>query len=248
MSNTILDTATVATPDADTTVPEKPVKPKRVFKNGRSFQSRLVTKRIVRAREVITNIQNNDELAAKFAEKGFDAERLTQGLALQAAADAAYNVRPQAMSTQQAATGELERAAQAVRRAFFDFRLVGRGHFKNASARKALGLDNPRPHDLEIIMAQARASFTAALDMPEYRAELAAYKYTPARLQAMLAEVDTLYALVAQAQETRSAAQRATQTRDAAVQAMDDWMRNLYVAARLVTRGRPDLKASVGLS
>ena len=241
------DTNTLAATDAAVTFTADEVIGTPAKKRVRYFQKFPAGERIIMARELLTTVQNNAELTAWFAAHGYDAGRLAEGVALQAAAEAAHLVRPQLQSSQLSATDNLSVAAQRVRRAFFDLRLVGRTHFKDAPARQALSLNTPRPRNLEAVILNARATYTAALEMPEYAAALEAYQYTPERLQSLLAEAEALYTLIAQANETRGASQRATRERVQTIAALDSWMSGFRIAARIIAREHRELAAGLGL-
>lgn len=241
------DTQTLATTDAAVTFSAESVIGTPAKKRVRHYNDLTTGERIVMAREMLTTVQNNVELATWFAGHGYDADRIAEGVALQAAAETAHLVRPQLQSSQLSATDNLSAAAQRVRRAFFDLRLVARTHFKDAPARQALSLNTLRPRNLEAVILNARATYTAALEMPEYAAALEAYQYTPERLQSLLAEAEALYTFIAQANDTRGASQRATRERVQTLAALDEWMRGFRIAARIIAREHRELAAGFGL-
>ena len=227
--------------------PETETKPKREFAQPRANQSREMAERLVQVRTNITNVQADEELAAVLAARGMDAAQLARGLELQAAAATAYDLRQQAMGAQQAATGALEMAVTEAVTAYTEFRAMARLALKTSAARTALGLNSEIPLDTEQFMSQARAGYAAALENAEYLEALTAYGYAVERIRGLLTQIEMLYAPLAAANQAKSGALRATQVRNEAFAAMDDWYVRFKTIARFAMRGRPDLKARLGL-
>ena len=227
--------------------PETETKPKREFAQPRANQSREMAERLVQLRTNITNVQADEELAAVLAARGMDAVQLARGLELQAAAATAYDLRQQAMGAQQAATGAFEMANSQAETEYAEYRTMARLALKAPAARVALGLNGDIPQDTEQFMSHARASYTAALENAEYLDALSVYNYSVERVRGLLTQIEMLYAPLAAANQAKSEALRATQVRNEAFAAMDDWYVRFKTIARFAMRGRPDLKARLGL-
>ena len=217
--------------------------PKRI----RRDQDQQLADDITAARQTITTVQSDAELSAFLAPRGYDNDKLAEGLVLQQAAQDAFNGRQQAMGTQKQATAALTGAEAAARHAYGDFRDTARAIFKDSGTRNGLGLTGIVSKDTQKFITAARASYEVALNTPTYQSELTKYGYPATTIQSARALLDAFLAADNAQEQAIGAAQRATQQRDEAAATLAAWISQFRAIAKVATRGRADLVQKLGL-
>lgn len=207
------------------------------------LQAIRTAQRLAAIETVLQNVTANAELAAALEARGYDATRMAQGHALRTAAQNAFVARQQAIGVQREAAAQLASVHMAARRTFVDFRITARSLLMSPADRARLDLDAMIPVDADAFLSVARSSYLNALGIPTLAAQLSAYGYTAEKLQAALAQLDTVATALHQADLARSQAQQATLARKFAERELGSWLNRFLISARLVTRNRPDLRA-----
>lgn len=214
---------------------------------ARSIQSRLVAQRIITAREQITAVQHDAELSALLETYGYTSAQLVEGMVLQTAAQNAYNARQTAIGAFQQARLSLITQTRKTLQSYHRFRRIARGLLSQAEARVALGVKGKVPRERETWLAHAQASYTTALNTPAYLDVFEAHGYTATVLQANLAEVANVVALMNQVRAQRAHAVQATETRTGALVALDVWLARFLAVTEYATHARPDLWRKVNV-
>jgi len=76
---------------------------------------------------------------------------------------------------------------------------------------------------------------------------LARYKITPEALQAAQSQVGQTFALNNVQEQEKGEAQEATQQRNAAIEALDEWLSDFKVVARIALEDTPQLLEALNL-
>ena len=212
----------------------------------RADQDQAIANLITEARLLIEKARDDAEIAPALAGRGFDAAAFAQGLALQQAAQDAFDTRQSAMNAQKKASNTADQAQAAARSAYMDFRETARVNFRDSDARGALGLTGKIPGDMEKFITTARASYKAAQSAP-YQATLATYGFPAAAIASALAALDALAEASKAQDDAISKAVKATTARDAAVEALEQWIKKFKSIASIALRPQPDQVKKLGL-
>lgn len=211
----------------------KPVQP-------RAEQDQIIANAITAARQAIETVRADAEIGGILAQRGYNEAKLTEGLQLQEAAQAAFIVRQTAMAAQKQATAALTGADTTARQTYADFRETARAIFASSADRTALGLAGSVPKDTQKFVTLARASYTNARNEP-YRSALATYGYLSETIAQALATLDAL-TITDETQNTAiGAAVQATAARDAAYKTLDAWMKQFKRIVKVALRTKPAL-------
>ena len=97
------------------------------------------------------------------------------------------------------------------------------------------------PREIEPFLAQAQATYTTALETPEYLSALAAHGYPASELEANLAQLQTLVSAISALGAASAAAKLATAQRENAVNDLETWLRRFRAVARYALRDQPEL-------
>ena len=228
--------------------PSTPPAPEPKPKAPRADQDQKIADRIADTREKILIVQADPELQALLTVRGFDPERLLQGLDLQDAAQTAFNNRQTAIGAENDANAAFAAANAKARQDNIDFRTTARKIFKKDPAAQAtLGVTGHIAADAQKFVTDARASYAAALGNAAYLTELALDGYIQTAMQSLVSGLDALQAANTAQETAQATAVRATQLRDAADKTLAEWRSRFNTAATIATRERPDLAAKLGL-
>ena len=227
--------------------PPNPTPPPATPKRTRSTQDQRLADFISATREKLLIARDDPEIAPLLAPRGFDADRLSLGLTQQQTLQTNFNNRQQALGGFSQATATFNAHFAADLRNVSDFRKTTRGLLKDPSARLALGLNGSLPRDLQKFLTAARASYTTALNTPDYLSVLAQNGYPAATLQALLDDLDALITADNAQTQAEGNAARALQQRDATASTLTTFMGQFKTAAQIALRGRPDLLQKLNL-
>jgi hypothetical protein len=202
-------------------------------------QDQAIANFINETREIIEIARDDPAIAPVLAGRGYDAEALAAGLALQQAALDAYAARQRAMTAQKQSADNITQAFAAARSTYLDFRKTARLTFaKNTHADTDLVLTAKIPTDMDKFIVAAHTAYTQA-QSEAYQAALATYGFPAETLAAALTALDAL-STASKAQETVSKdAVQATLNRDAAVKALEQWVKHFKGIASIALRPQP---------
>ncbi len=195
--------------------------------------------------QALTAARDDAEAQAILAPINYAPADLDAILALVASARTAYTAR----TTADAARGSLSTDEGAARdsadASYAAFRVVARAVFSDDDdAQTALGLHGRVPEALSRFVSHARSGYAAARDEP-YQTPLARRGYTPDRLDALTAEVESLLDADRAHTAAASRAKTATTTRDLEARAARDAFVEFRDIARRVLP--PDIRDRLGL-
>lgn len=232
------------TTDTDTTIPADTDNETTTSRpQVRYKQSLRSAERVAQLEKLLNTLTANEEMAALLASKGYNAERLAEGAILREAALQGFVTRQQALGALRDAYAASNAALQTVRAEYLDFRFAARALFKTFADRTRLDLTAPVPADATALLSLVRVVYHTSQDTPSLASELAKYGYAPQRMTELLAHTNAAAEALYGVHVARSRAQQATVQRELAVQELHKWTTRLLMAARLVSRKRPDLKA-----
>jgi hypothetical protein len=212
----------------------------------RSEQDQAIANLITEAQQLIETARDDAEIALLLAARGYNAQKLAEGLALQASAQAAFTARQTALAAQKQAAAAVTGAETTAQHTYVDFRETARAVFTSSADRTALGLLGKVPADTQKFITQARASYTTA-QTEAYQATLATYGFSAATIAAALATLDVFSDADKAHQSALGAATQATADRDAAVKELNAWVKQFTKIAGVALKNQPALAKKLGL-
>lgn len=200
------------------------------------------------AATVLTNAQEQSEITAALDAFGYDAAALQAGQTLFDAARSLYDAQIKEYGEQHAATQAFEAACQQTDKAYSAHRRLAKIAFKgNAQRQTDLHLNDRKPQVFNPWYEQARHFYTALLADTEAQTQLARYKVTSEALQTAQTQVAQTMTLKNAQEKERGEAQEATQQRNAAIEALDEWLADFKVVARIALEDSPQLLEALSL-
>jgi len=200
------------------------------------------------AATIVANAQQQPEIAAALDTYGYDTAAIQQGQTLLATARSLYDLQIKEYGEQHGATQAFEAACRQADKTYAAHRKLAKVAFKNDAQRQTnLRLNERKSQVYALWHEQARHFYTALLADPAAQTQLTRYKITPEALQAALALVDQAETLKTAQEKEKGEAQNATVQRDAALLALDDWLADFKVVARLALADTPQLLESLKL-
>jgi hypothetical protein len=191
---------------------------------------------------LLTNAQEHADIAAALDVYGYDAATLAEGQALLDTARGLYDAQIREYGEQHAATQAFVDASEAADKVYGDHRRLSKLAFKNDAQRQTdLHLDEHKPRAFSSWYQQARHFYTALLADSEAQTALARFNVTADDLSAAQAQVEGVASLNNAQEQEKGEAQAATQERDAAIEALDDWLADFRVVARIALEDDPQL-------
>lgn len=206
----------------------------------RSAQDQRIANDIAATEQMVGTLLTDATVRVPLGKRGFDTQKIQLGADLQAAADAAYGARQQAIGKQSKSTSELEEAEQEAREHYADFRETVRTEFSDRATQETLGVTGEVPRDLQTFVTSARASYTAAKD-PAVQPALADAGYPAATLDEELDSLKALLKLDEGQSKAIGDAVKATRTRNTAYRSMKGWVSKLRRRAKVAFRKEPEL-------
>lgn len=176
---------------------------------------------------------------AALGKKGFDTQKLSEGLALCDAADAKWNARQEAIAKQSNCTSLVNGLFDEARKSLSDLRETARVAFKEEAALKALGVTGDVPEDVQRFLTHARSTYTTA-KKEEYNGALARHGYATEELDRQLAALEDLRKASDAQSQVMGDAQQATRARDDAVAPVREFRKNILKIARRAFRKEPE--------
>lgn len=200
------------------------------------------------ATTILANAQGQPEIAAALEAFGYDATVLQEGQALLDTARSLYDAQIKEYGEQYAATQAFETACLQADKAYTAHRRLASIAFKADVQRRAdLHLNDRKPNAYAPWYEQARHFYTALLADTEAQTQLAKFKVTPEALQATLAQVEQTSTLKSAQEKEKGEAQNKTKQRDAAIAALEDWLADFKVVARVALQDTPQLLEALDL-
>lgn len=200
------------------------------------------------ATTILTNVQNQAAIAAALEAFGYDAAAIQEGLALLNTARNLYDVQIREYGEQHAATQAFENACSQADKAYAAHRRLAKIAFKADAQRQTdLHLTNRKPKAYAPWYEQARHFYTAVLADTEAQTQLTQFRVTLEALQAAQAQVEQTMTLKTTQEKEKGEAQDATQQRDAAIAAIEAWLADFKVVARIALADQPQLLEALNL-
>jgi hypothetical protein len=218
------------------------VKPPKV----RAEQDQKIANEITAALQMLEGARDHPEIAGILAVRGYDAAKLDEGLALQAAAQARFKDRQEAIGAQRMATATLAGTEAIARYQYQDFRDISRALHTDPGDRSKLAVSGNAPRDRQKFITTAKASYRAALEEP-FASRFAAYGYTADEFQIALDKLDQLAADDEAQDAVIGEAVKATADRNAAVSELRAWIRRFTKLAKVGLKAKPDLLKTLNI-
>ena len=212
-----------------------------------SRKKRSIEDRLLAAQVAIENARADATIRAALAPFAYDEARLAAGRALYDAAQALVNQQKAVYGDQYGSTGAVNAARTtadtAYRRTLAVARVALKGHVQ---AHAALMLDGERQQSLAGWLEQAQAFYGNLLAAPDLLAALGSFGYDRAKLEAERALVEAVAAANLAQEQQKGNAQQTTQQRDAALDALDTWVADFQVIARVALADQPQQLEKLG--
>ena len=174
---------------------------------------------------------------------GYTAEKLLEGKALFAAAQAAVNAQGLAAGRQKTATAAFNAARTQAFDGFQALAKVARASVSDSGQLKELGLNVPMPRKTGAFRNVASQLFENAASVPA----LGQFGYDAARIGAEQAKLAAYVSANDQQEIAKGAAKQATTDQDAALKALNKWTAQYIKIARVALRAKPDLLKKLGV-
>ncbi len=207
-----------------------------------------VAETIARARTFFGALQADADLAAALADYGYDADAVTDALALAAEVEAAERTQKTEYAEQYEATRTVARLTEAFRVPYMRHVRLARVLFPAGTlGHDALGLAGERAERLATLVAQANAFYHTARDDARFATDLARLRITPAEADAQIGRIAALQAALTTQQVETGEAQQATRTRDAAVERLRSLLSDATEVAKVALADVPQIRERLGL-
>lgn len=131
-----------------------------------SAQDRRKAERVEKRRNQFARILADAEGLALFAREGFGEERLTDAVARCDAFQTGYDDRANALVAQDAASKAFQKQDEQTRQAFSDLHGAVLAEYRDPATRRALGVDDDPPYDLEQFIPYALGLLDTLQDEP----------------------------------------------------------------------------------
>ena len=206
----------------------------------KNYLDRIIPERLTFSRESIQIVQNDPVLSQLFAENGYPAERLSQGLTYQEAARDLQIDQQVEYGNRIEATDEVVTLYQAVRKDLGQLRTLARfalertpGLYEQLNLRGAVKFNRTE------LLQQGRHFYQEVRTNEDALTALAGFGITLERLDEATARLDALAAAMQQQQLQRGEAILATQRRQQAMRRLDDWMIQFVFVAKRILKDDP---------
>ncbi|MBC8334073.1 MAG: hypothetical protein H8E29_02305 [Anaerolineales bacterium] len=191
---------------------------------------------------VLSNSREQPEIAASLDVFGYDAVVIQTGQALLDTARGLYDAQIKEYGEQHAATQTFLEASAQADKAYAAHRRLARIAFKSDPQRGTdLHLNDRKPRAFNPWYEQARHFYSALLADTAAQTQLARYKITPEKIQSAQALVEETFALNSAQEAGKGESQDATQQRNTAIKALDEWLGDFRVVARIALADTPQL-------
>lgn len=181
----------------------------------------------------IAAVRANSVLAAKMADRGYDAAGLDEGDSFADEAQNRFTARQEAIGARERDSAALTLARTDARKGITDLRTTIRAVFKtDPAAKSALGVVGTLPEDADTFVTTSRATLAAAGREP-HAAKLAKRGYGPAGFAKRTAEIDAFVAAKAALDGSTANAVASTEARDKAVSTLREWTNEFYPLLKL---------------
>ncbi len=200
------------------------------------------------ATTLLTNAQEHPEISAALDAFGYDAAVLQEGQMLLDTARTLYDAQIKEYGEQYAATQAFVDETKAADKLYAAHRRLAKIAFKDDAQRKTdLHLNERKPEAFNPWYEQARHFYTALLADTDAQAQLTRYKVTLEAIQSSQAQVAQVMSLKNAQEQEKGEAQEATQKRDAAIDALDEWLADFKIIARIALEDTPQLLEALNL-
>ena len=201
-------------------------------------------KRLVFIREAIRIVETDPVISAAMAAKGYNPERLAEGLALQANVETLTQAREVNYGSGIEATGIVAELEKEIRGFYSSHRKLARVAFKGQRGQyQKLVLVKAFPKTRESLIQSARHFYTQVVEQADLLAGVTPYGLTGEIAEERLAGIANLEAAMQAQQVKRAEAEVMTRKRQEAIDAFDAWSLEFLGIARLVfKKDRAQLK------
>lgn len=204
---------------ADTTTPLPPQAPRKLAQ-----QNVAMGEYIAEAGVLLTTALTDPEIAAILATKSYDSTKIGLGVALQNAAQAAYNGRQGALGNRIGAVQDADTMFAEEKAEFEAFRTLARPFFPDKGARTEMRLNGTVPSsDKSAFITFARTGYANAKNA-DFQAILGEVGFGIAELDHELAELQTFDDLISGRQSAGGGAEISTGDRNTAFRNLKAWM------------------------
>ncbi len=197
---------------------------------------------------ILNNAGEHSEIAAALDVFGYDTVTIQEGQTLLNTARSLYDAQIKEYGEQHAATQAFVDVSKQADKAYAAHRRLAKIAFKRDAQRQTdLHLNDRKPKAFNPWYEQARHFYTALLADAEAQTQLARYKITPEALQAAQSQVEQTFALNNVQEQEKGEAQEATQQRNTAIEALDEWLSDFRVVAKIALEDTPQLLEALNM-
>ncbi|MBX2822040.1 MAG: hypothetical protein KTR29_20270 [Rhodothermaceae bacterium] len=213
-----------------------------------NYKQLSIPERLGFIKDAIMVVQSDAVLTEAFADVGYSADRLSEGLGLEDAARAFWMTQQVEYGTRIEATGEVNAKYRQVVRVLRKDRAFAKLVLEEVPGLfEKLRLNEQTETIRDRLVLQAQHFYSEAMKQPDVLDRFADVSLTADVLQARLAEVNVLnQAIQAQQRQTGQAIAMTSQRR-AAMTRLDDWALQFITIARAVLKNDPGQLEKLGV-
>ena len=201
-----------------------------------------------RAALILDNAQEHAEISAALNTYGYNEAAIQEGRDLLNVARNLYDSQIKEYGEQHAATKAFHTAFTQADKTYNAHRRLAKIVFKNDPQRQTdLRLNQRKPYAFNAWYQQARHFYAALLSDEEAQTKLARFNVTVEDIQAAQAQVEQTQTLKNAQEQEKGEAQQATQQRDAAIAALDEWLADFQVVAKIALQDKKQLLESLDM-
>jgi hypothetical protein len=203
---------------------------------------------IVHANAYIDAVRADAFIKEQLQAVGYDETRLNEGSALQSKTQESRERQLVLMDRAKSLNARLKETFDTELTLYLgDVRLLRSSFIRDIPLKKRLGLIGERKRSIAGYLEQARVFYNVILDEPNILSRVEKFNFTAETIQAKLDRVEQVEQAFMAYKETSKEAQDATDQCDKDFKKLQDWIRELQDACRIVLKDKPQLMEKVGI-
>lgn len=201
--------------------------------------------KIIQAKNSIENALHHPEILKKLTAYSYDRKKLQEGKALNEKTYMLQLAKQEKYGSQFESTDTLEADVAVAKAIYNEHVALARLVFKNQRGMQVtLQISGRRKYSREEWLAQAMSFYSRTEEIGD---AMSKYGVTPEVLNQSKAMIEALFTSRQQQLQRIGEAQDATEKRDEALKAMEVWMKEYRMAARLALKDSPQLLEILGI-
>jgi len=199
-------------------------------------------------RVALTNVEQQQEIAATMTEFGYDTAAIAEGKLLFENVRKAFDFNRQEDNETLECRINLDAITESISANYWLDRKKAKVIFKdNPLAMQQLSLTGSVPKAYIKWVEYMKTFYNGLKAAPDLLSKMARLKFTEENLDTRIASIQELETSRAKYLKEVGESQEATQAKDAAFAEIDNWMREFYAVAKIAMEDQPQLLESLGI-